>query len=318
MKSIPVLLVSLMIAAAYAKAAPLAAETISGPLTAIADGRDKAFGAAIAPAQSLDAARPRADRIHAIVARIAGEIDAVTTAFATAPAAAKIGATKAAVARFSPETAQDGASRSFEGSGPSLSLMRQVLFVPASRAGVSIDTVMRIVSQFEHSPKTDDNYYEYSNPADLKGATVADLPGSDESWTSRARPAMIPGQLYALKKCRHIVILGWYCNTALYQVRELTGARDGAQTLFTFLHPLPAGADNATFTDDRAKNIVDGYTALYVVMAADNLVLAYNLGIQSKADAPGQQSRLNDGHKEEYRQLVGRIEATLGTGKLPF
>jgi hypothetical protein len=316
MKNLALLVVvSLMIAAAGAHAAPLSAEAIATPLTTIADGGDKTFGAAVAPAQSLDAGRPRADRIHAIVERMAGEVATVTTAFATAPDAERIAATKAAVARFNPETAQDGASRSFEGSGPSLSLMRQLLFVPVARAEISAATVMQVVSQFERSPKTDDNYYEYSNPADLKAATIADLPGSDASWTTKARPAMTPDQVYALKKCRHIVILGWYCNTSLYQRRDLAGA---VPALITFLRPLPPGADNAKFTDDRAKNIVDGYTALYVAIAADNLVLVYDLGVQSKAEAPSQQGRLNDGQKAEYRQLVARIEAALGLGKLPF
>ena len=300
-------------------AAPPTAAQISQALTTIADGRDPAFGTAIAPAQSLDAARSREERIHAVIARIADEIDAVTTAFATAPDAKKIAATKAAVARFSAETARDGASRSFEGDAPSLSLMRQLLFVPISGAAISATTVIATVSQFERSPKPDDNYYEYSDPADLKSSRVADEPGSAQSWTSAARPAMMPGQVYALKKCRHILVLGWYCNTALYRVGALDGTEgDSAQTLVTFLHPLPPGGDNAQFTDDRAKNIVDGYTALYVVVAADKLVLVYNFGIQSKAGAASQQGRLNAGHKEEYRQLVSRIEAALGTGKLPF
>src|SRR5580692_1423707 len=140
MKNLAALLVPLLIAAAGANAAPLPAELTAGALTAIADGKDKAFGAAVAPAQSLDAGRSRDERIHAIVARIAAEVEAVTTAFAAAPAAEKIAATKAAVAQFSPETARDGASRSFEGSGPSLSLMRQVLFVPAASAAISSAT----------------------------------------------------------------------------------------------------------------------------------------------------------------------------------
>ena len=314
-----VLLLVGLVASGGAEAAPPTAAEISGALSTIADGRDPGFGAGVAPAQSLDMARSRAERIHAVIARIANEIAAVTTAFATAPEPEKIAATKAAVARFSVETARDGASRSFEGDGPSLSLMRQVLFVPISSPAISAASVIATVSQFERSPKTDDNYYEYSNPADLKGSRVGDEPGSDQSWTSGARPAMTPGQVYALKKCRHIFVLGWYCNTSLYRVGTLGGTEaGGAQTLVTFLHPLPPGGDNSQFTDDRAKNIVDGYTALYLVLAAEKLVLVYNFGIQSKADAASQQSRLNEGHKEEYRQLVSRIATALGTGKLPF
>jgi hypothetical protein len=317
MKNTLALLVSLLIAAAGATAAPLPAELIAGPLTMIADGRDKAFGAAVAPAQSLDAGRSRDDRVHAIVERIAGEVDAVTTAFASAPAAEKIAATKAAVAQFSPETARDGASRSFEGSGPSLSLMRQVLFVPLL-SGLSADAVMQMVSRFERSPKTDDDYYEYSDPADLKGSTITDLPGSDASWTTRARPPMAPGQLYALKKCRHIVILGWFCNTSLYQVRALSMGEAPGAGLLTVLRSLPKGADNPAFDGSRAENIVDGYTAICVVVASGPLVLVYDLGVQSKSTAPSQQGRLNEGHKAEYRQLVSRIEAVLGNVKLPF
>jgi len=81
---------------------------------------------------------------------------------------------------------------------------------------------------------------------------------------------------------------------------------------------MPDGADNPMFTDDRAKNIVDGYTALYVAVEAKDLILVYNLGIQSKAGSASQQSRLNDGQKAEYRQLLRYLETKLGAGKLPF
>jgi len=142
------------------------------------------------------------------------------------------------------------------------------------------------------------------------------LPGSETSWTSSAQQPMVSGRVYGLKKCRHILILGWYCNTSLYQVRDIPGA-DGAKMLATFLRPLTKGADNSIFEDGRSENIVDGYTALYVVIPSSDLILVYNLGIQSKADAPSQQGRLNEGQKVEYRQLVSRIEAEFGIAKLP-
>ena len=308
------LVLLLLGSASAAVAAPVPAEQIATPLTAIAEGHDTAFGTAVAPAQSLDLARSSGDeRIRAIIGRIAQEVSAVTSAFVTA-SGDPIAATKAAVAQFSPETAKDGASRSFEGSAPSLSIMRQVLFVPKKSAAISPSAVIAAVSQFEHSPKTDDNYYEYSDPQNLKAARVSDLPGSESSWLAGAQPPMTAGKTYALKKCRHIVILGWYCNTSLYSVREL----GGIPALVTFLRPMPAGADNPMFTDDRAKNIVDGYTALYVAVEAKDLILVYNLGIQSKAGSASQQSRLNDGQKAEYRQLLRYLETKLGAGKLPF
>src|SRR5579864_755316 len=92
-KNWPLLLVPLLVtlvASAGAQAAPLTAAQISGALTTIADGRDPTFGAGVAPAQSLDVARSPEERIHAVIARIADEIAAVTTAFATAPDAEKI------------------------------------------------------------------------------------------------------------------------------------------------------------------------------------------------------------------------------------
>jgi hypothetical protein len=311
-------LLLLLSAAIDATAATLSAEQIANPLAVIVDGQDKAFGTAVAPAQSLDTARAPKTRSRAVIDRIAHEVSTVTTAFATATRENRIGATKTAVARFNPETARDGASRSFEGSAPSLSVMRQLLFVPKASAAISAAAVMDAVSQFERSPKTDDIYYEYSNPADLKGSSIADLRGSAASWTTAARPPMAPGQVYALKKCRHIVILGWYCNTSLYQRRALGNADGGVPSLITLLRPLPKGADNPHFDGERAKNIVDGYTALYVAVDAGDLVLVYNLGIQSKAGAASQQGRLNEGHKAEYRQLVSFLETKLATGKLPF
>ncbi len=313
------LLAALLPAAAAVAAPPLTAAQLEAVLAPIAQGRDPAFGPAVAPAQSLDPQLPPAARPMAAIGRIAQEAERVTGSFAAAAPAEQLARTRAAVAQFSPETAQDGASRSFEGRGPSLSVMRQLLFVPKAAAGAdAVARVMQLVSQFEHSPKTDDTYYEYSDPADLKAASVTELPGSAASWTSAAQPPMVPGRVYALKKCRHILILGWYCNTSLYQVRDLPGSGGATKLLLTMLRPLPAGADNARFSDARAENIVDGYTAAYVVTAAGGEVLVYDLGIQSKAGAPSYESRLDEGQKEEYRQLVSRIEASLGITRLPF
>src|SRR5260221_719400 len=160
-------------------AAPVPADRLSELLSTIAQGKDPAFGAAA--------------RAAAVIARIAQEIEQVTSAFANAAPADKIAATRAAVARVSPETARDGASRSFEGNGPSLSVMRQVLFVPAAKAGADpASRVMEIIRRFERSPKPDDTYYEYADAKDLNRAAVVELPRSSASWTTKARPAMEP------------------------------------------------------------------------------------------------------------------------------
>ena len=298
--------------------APVPANQLSQLLSTIAQGRDPAFGPAVAPALGVDKLSPAASRATTIVTRIAQEIELVASAFATAAPANKIAATRAAVARVSSETARDGASRSFEGDGPSLSVMRQVLFVPTASAGADpASRVMEIISRFERSPKPDDTYYEYTDAMNLK-SPVAELPGSAESWTTKARPAMEPGKVYALKKCRNVPVLGWYCNTQLYQIRDLPGSDAGVKLLVTFLRPLPKGADNPAFGGGKAENIVDGYTATYVTVASGDLLLVYSLGIQSRPDRASQQSRLNAGHKEEYRQLVRRLEAALQIPKLPF
>src|SRR5215470_56933 len=130
MKAVPVLVASLAIASDVATVPQ--ATALKTPLVTIAAGQDKAFGAAVAPAQSLDPEHSRDDRIRAVIERMTSEMDAVKTAFATASPADRISATKTVVGRFSPETAHDGASRSFEGNGPSLSFMRQLLFVPSA------------------------------------------------------------------------------------------------------------------------------------------------------------------------------------------
>ena len=72
------------------------------------------------------------------------------------------------------------------------------------------------------------------------------------------------------------------------------------------------------FGDRRAENVVDGYTAVYVVLASGDLVLVYNLGIQSRSDKASQKSLLDAGHKQEYRRLGTRLEAALGIPELPF
>jgi len=298
---------------------PFPAGALSAVLSNIARGHDPAFGTAVAPALGLDTRSPPGERAASLIAQMAHEFEQVTSAFANASSHEKIAATRAAVARFSPETARDGASRSFEGSGPSLSYMRQLLFVPAAKAGKDpAGRVLQIISRFERSPKTDDNYYEYTDPKDLARSKIIDLPGSATSWTTQARPAMVQDKVYALKKCRHIFVMGWYCNTQLYQTRDLPGSDSGIKLLLTFLRPLPKNADNLAFSGDKAQNIVDGYTAAYVVMSSGDLVLVYNLGIQSRPDSTSLQSRLDEGQKEEYRQLVSLIETSLDVQKLPF
>jgi hypothetical protein len=318
-RPLTIALLLLLVLSPVARAAtPVPANRLSELLLTIAQGKEPAFGMAVAPALGVDARSPAAARAAVVIERIAHEIEQVTSAFASAAPADKIAATRAAVARVSPETARDGAARSFEGNGPSLSVMRQLLFVPTAKAGADpTSRVMEIISQFERSPKTDDTYYEYADAMDLK-RSVVDLPGSAASWTTKARPAMEPGKVYALKKCRRIPVLGWYCNTQLYQIRELPGADPSVKLLLTFLRPLTKGADNPAFKGGKAENIVDGYTAAYVTLASGDLVLVYSLGIQSRPDKASQQSRLNTGHKEEYRQLVSRLEAALAIPKLPF
>jgi hypothetical protein len=322
MKTAILVLSSLIGSAGWAGAALLQpdARDISQILDAIAGGRDRVFGPAVAPAMSLDQKASPALRVQQIDARIAEEIDQVLGAFMNAPEAKKTAATRAAVAQHDKETATDGASRTFEGHGPSLSVMRQLLFLPADQvhAADPVARVTDIISSFERSPKTDDNYFEYSNPRDLAGSTIARLPGSKTSWMTSARPSMAQNTLYSLKKCRQITLLGWYCNTAYYAVRDLPSEQSGkASVLLTVLHPLRKGQDNSAFTSGQAKNIVDGYTAVYLVKRSGNLILVYNLGIQYKTSSPSQTSRLNAGQKQEYQQLVSRLKADLGIPALP-
>jgi hypothetical protein len=269
---------------------------------------------------SLDQKASPALRVQQIDARIAEEIDQVLGAFMNAPEAKKTAATRAAVSQYDKETATDGASRTFEGRSPSLSVMRQLLFIPADqvRTADPVARVTDIISSFERSPKTEDNYFEYSNPRDLAGSTIASLPGSKTSWMTSPRPSMAQNTLYSLKKCRQITLLGWYCNTAYYAVRDLPSEQSGkAAVLLTVLHPLRKGQDNAAFRGGQAKNIVDGYTAVYLVKRSGNLILVYNLGIQYKTGSPSQTSRLNAGQKQEYQQLVSRLKADLGIAALP-
>jgi len=128
------LLLLLFLSPVARAATPVPANQLSELLSTIAQGKDPAFGMTVAPALGIDARSPAAARATVVIERIAHEIEQVTSAFSSAAPADKIAATRAAVARVSPETARDGAARSFEGNGPSLSVMRQLLFV-ADREG---------------------------------------------------------------------------------------------------------------------------------------------------------------------------------------
>jgi hypothetical protein len=285
----------------------------------ITRGKDAAFGVAVGPAQSLNQQVSDAARVEEINTRMKQELGLVIAVFSNAPSAEKVAATRAAVAQFDAETARDGASRAFEGTGPSLSAMRQLLFVPVGAPGEDrVERVMQVISQFERSPKTDDTYYEYTDPTNMGTSQIIDLPGSETSWTTGAQPPMKDVVAYLLKTCRHIFLLGWYCNTSLYQVRAITESGGVAKLLVAVLRPLSKGADNPRFHGGRAENIVDGFTGVYVVMASDDMILVYNLGYQEQAGAPGHQTLINEGHKQEYRELINRIQVKLGIDRLPF
>ena len=128
---------------------------------------------------------------------------------------------------------------------------------------------------------------------------------------------MTLGSVYALKKCRNIFILGWYCDTSLYQVRDMPGSGGQVKFLLTVLYPLPGGADNAKFTDDRAVNVVDGFSAIFVVLVSGDQILVYDTGIQYKAGSTSMQGTLNAGLKEQYRQFVSLLGTELRIAKLP-
>src|ERR1700741_1224156 len=121
MKTAILVLSSLIGSAGWAGAALLQpdARHISQILDAIGGGRDRVFGPAVSPAMSLDQKASPALRVQQIDARIAEEIDQVLGAFMNAPESKKTAATRAAVAQHDKETATDGASRTFEGHGPS-------------------------------------------------------------------------------------------------------------------------------------------------------------------------------------------------------
>ncbi len=277
-------------------------------LASVAKG-DSAFGAAVAPAETLATTEPKPDRIRHLDIRLLDELNEVAIAFNEAADGQKQPATRAVVKGLDPQTATEGASRVFEGDGPSLSIMRQFLIVPAASLGADpVKKAMAIVTSFERSPKTDDSYFEYTAPKDMAGSEIRTLPGSATSWNKAAEPSMAEGEIYKLKKCRSIPILGWYCNTSWYQPLPLDQAPDGsAQALITTLYPLAKGGDNAFFKDGRAENIVDGYTSVYLVEQSGADVLVYSLGFQTKASPALQQARLNAGHKAEFKMLASRF-----------
>lgn len=288
-------------------------------LDSIVSGQDSLFGQAVAPAISIDAQATPAAALK-VNARIVQEIDMVLSAFIDAPDGQKIAATRAAVAKLDKETATEGASRTFEGKGPSLSIMRQLAFIPSDEVhgGDPVTRLNDVISSFERSPKTDDDYFEYSNPRDLIGSAIVKLSGSAISWTTGARPSMARGTFYTLKKCRNIILLGWYCNTADYAIHDVASNPIGkASILVTVLRPMPAGQDNPVFSGGQAQNIVDGYTALYLVELAGDLALIYNLGVQYKKGPPNYTSQLNAGQKAEYHQLLLRLQADLGVTAFP-
>ena len=103
-----------------AAATPSLVDQIIAIVGGITRGKDAAFGAAVGPAQSLNSQGSEAARVEEINTRMKQELGRVIAIFSNAPSVEKVTETKAAVAEFNAEAARDGASRTFEGTGPSL------------------------------------------------------------------------------------------------------------------------------------------------------------------------------------------------------
>jgi hypothetical protein len=293
-----------------ALAAALAARTLGG---------DPRFRGLAAPAQWALAAGTDQSRIAAANARLAAEAESLATAFAQAPNGSRAKAALAALAKFDPETARDGAAWLFYGSAPAVSALRQAAFFPAARLGASaVQKTMDAISSFELLPKPEDYYYLYSLPLAPSRSRATELRGSPQGYLSPAAAGMRTGEPYAAKKCRYF--LGWYCNASQYEVTALPaapGEPEGSRLMIATLMGLEHNPDSLDFGGDgRSRNMAAGYTSFYLVKRAGDSVMLYFSGIQHSASSPSFQGQLNDGQKAEYRQLLERTRALLGTDPL--
>lgn len=277
--------------------------------------RDGRFAGQVAPGLYLVDGSPE-QRLQEANQRLVTEANVLLQAFASGGDDQRVGLTLKALSAFDAETARDGAARLFFGRGPSMSIMRQIVFVPADRLGANaVQKVMEAVSSFELLPKPEDYYYVYSNALSLSQSRAPETRGASGSHL-RASQTMADNAPYAIKKCRH-VLFTWYCNTSQYVQQPVSSSSDSARLLVTTLVDLKRNNDSPDFNrDSRTSNIVEGYTGFYLVKRAGNVIMIYNSGVQHGSDAPRLQGRLNEGHKVEYRQLVERLRSTLGVSPL--
>lgn len=292
-------------------------QEIDFKLTRVVRGQDPIFGQSVLPAQSIEPQGTAESRVEEITKGFSQELSFVANAFLNAPEDKIEATTQEAVFQFSAETSKEGAARTLEGRGPILSYLRQFAVIKSSpKLGDDpVTSILSLVSAFESTPKPEDYYYHYENSHSLSLGDVTELrSGSSAHYLTHPRPASSADESRSLKKCRKIIVLGWFCNTSIYGWSKLpTSSQAEAGVFINVLIDLEKVGEHAKFKRDaRGKNLVDGYTSALLVVRKQDSILIYQTGAQSGGRDPGSfAAQINDGHKLEYRQMMELIRSKL-------
>lgn len=278
-------------------------------------GNDHRFVGWVAPGQYGTTGRTSVDQnVTEAIQKITSEVAQVYEAFAAAPNGQRQQATLAALSRINAQTGRELATRLFPATQPPASWMRQIAFVPVAHLeGSPAQQVFSEVTAFELLPKPDDTYFIYREAFNLR-AGVREAKGTRNSHLASAS-SLVVDEPMAVKKCRHVFLLGWYCNTNHYlaSTLDLPGGefRDSAHVMVTTLVDLDRNSDDPQFASGaRNRNTAKGYTALTLVARAGDTVLVYFSGIQHSDSIPnigGFREKLDQGHKIEASQLNDRL-----------
>ena len=277
-------------------------------------GNNGFYNKALSPAKSLDLNKSESDRTSEMNDKIAGEMDAVLTAFKAADENGKAVSVLEVTKQIEGHLTDTATARiQFIDGNPSAAIARTVILLErtGNEERVNAKNVLDSLTSYKRAAKPRDYAYEYENPEDLTAGVVKSTEGSDSTWAKPDAPAEFePNKDYVIKKCRQI--FGWRCITTLYRASETTLANENIKYLFMGNYDLKNNRDNGAFGGDkRTTNQVAGSTALVVVKESAKWVLVFGVDAQWNRDRISFGSMIQEEYQKDFGRLTQRISQDL-------
>ena len=288
-------------------------------ITGFSLGNNAFYNKVISPAKSLDMNKSESDRTSEMNIQIANELDAVLTAFNSAPEDQKANAAAASAKLFDKEVGGPVSSRiEFIDGKPSAAIARAIILIDktGNEETMTAKGVLDVITSYKRSVKPSDHSFEYEDATNLMIGKITHLEGSDSSWIKPG--ALAPFEFdkdYAIKKCRQI--FGWRCATTLYHVGEAFIGGENLPFLYMGSYDLKKNSDNPGFGGDkRTTNQISGSTALFVIKESKRWVMVVGVDAQWNTAGISFSSIIQSEYQKDFGRMNQRIALDLKKGKI--